>query len=218
MTFGEVAAAAPRDTTLFFLAGASYGAQQVVQLYGVVDSDHADTIIDRLNPFAAIGDLVQQQVGLTDYASVIGMAGDVGPEGHRGYGEPITRSALAPTITPELAQAASALVTSGASPFVQFRGLGGATTDVPADATAFAHRDAQFSLTAIGRDEAALASGWAAVQSASSGTYYPFDTRGASELLPVAFPPLWLGRLRELKRRYDPTGLFRDNVPIPPAD
>jgi FAD/FMN-containing dehydrogenase len=36
-------------------------------------------------------------------------------------------------------------------------------------------------------------------------------------VLARAFPPAHLARLRELKRRYDPTGLFRDNFFIDPG-
>lgn len=32
-----------------------------------------------------------------------------------------------------------------------------------------------------------------------------------------AFPPAHLRRLRDLKRRYDPTGLFRDNFFVDPG-
>jgi FAD/FMN-containing dehydrogenase len=36
------------------------------------------------------------------------------------------------------------------------------------------------------------------------------------ERLGDAFPPRTLARLRELKRRYDPTNVFRDNFNITP--
>lgn len=50
------------------------------------------------------------------------------------------------------------------------------------------------------------------------GTYLSFETDTGPDALARAFPPAHLRRLRELKRRWDPTGLFRDNVPIEPAD
>ena len=49
------------------------------------------------------------------------------------------------------------------------------------------------------------------------GLYLSFETRRGPELLRAAFPPATLARLRELKRRYDPTHLFRDNFAIDPG-
>ena len=47
--------------------------------------------------------------------------------------------------------------------------------------------------------------------------YLSFETRTGPGVLARAFPPQHLTRLRQLKRRYDPTGLFRDNFFISPA-
>ncbi|GAB2957623.1 LLM class flavin-dependent oxidoreductase [Nonomuraea fastidiosa] len=49
------------------------------------------------------------------------------------------------------------------------------------------------------------------------GAYLSFETDTGPQALARAFPPGHLRRLRELKRRWDPTGLFRDNFPIDPA-
>ncbi|THJ11307.1 hypothetical protein E7Z54_02440, partial [Nocardioides sp.] len=56
---------------------------------------------------------------------------------------------------------------------------------------------------------------WERVLPFFEGMYLSFET---SLPAPIerAFPPRHLERLRELKRRYDPTGLFRDNFYIPP--
>ena len=64
---------------------------------------------------------------------------------------------------------AAALLDAGAAYFFQVRAVGGAVSDVPADATAYGWREAN------------------------------------------------LARLRALNRRYDPTGLFRDNFFIDPG-
>src|SRR5690606_23252724 len=77
---------APRDTTVFLVTGPTQGGQTVLQLYGMVESSDADVIIERLNPFVQVGDLAQQQVVLTTYASVIGAAPDAGLAGHQGVG------------------------------------------------------------------------------------------------------------------------------------
>ncbi len=212
-TFGEIASAAPRDVTLFLVTGPPRGDRYVIQLYGVVDSADPDTIIAHLGPFTRIGPLVQQQVALVDYADVVGMAPDRGADGHHGS----ARSALVAAITPEVARAATDLVDGGSVHVFQLRTMGGAIADVAADATAFAYRDAGFSVAAMGRSPAAVDPGWAALEELAEGMYLSFDTRTDGSVVSRAFPPPTLSRLRDLKRHYDPTSLLRDNVPIAPA-
>jgi hypothetical protein len=215
--FGEVASAAARDTTLFVVTGRPQGGQAVLQMYGVVDSPDPDTVIERLTPFAEIGTLVQQQVVLARYADVLASAADVGPEGHHGYGEPVTRSAYAPHLTPALATELATLLESGLVPFFQLRTMGGAIADVPADATAFAHRTPDFQVTAMGTDRGRLDLAWDALGHHFDGLYLSFETDLRPERLLDAFPPATLDRLRTLKRRYDPDNLFRDNFNIDPT-
>ena len=77
---------------------------------------------------------------------------NVPPGAHNGQGEPVARSGLIEHITPDFAAAAGAVIASGAVYFFQIRSVGGAVADVPPDATAYANRSANFSVTAFGRD------------------------------------------------------------------
>lgn len=216
--FGEVASGAPRDTTVFLVTGRPQRDQAVLQLYGMVESADPEVVIERLTPFAEIGALARQQVVLARYADVMAMAADVGPEGHRGYGEPVTRSAYAPRLTPELAADTAALLDTGLVHFFQLRTMGGAIADVPADATAFAHRTPDFQVTAMGADRTGLDAAWDALAPHFDGLYLSFETDPRPERLQDAFPPPTLARLREIKRRYDPENLFRDNFNIDPQE
>ena len=86
--------------------------------------------------------------------------------------------------------------------------------DVPADATAYAHRDAGFSLVAFGASRDRLDARWDAMAEHFSGLYTNFETDQRPERLLDAYPTETLARLREVKHRYDPTGVFRDNFAL----
>jgi FAD/FMN-containing dehydrogenase len=109
----------------------------------------------------------------------------------------------------------------------QLRVLGGAMARVPAEATAFAHRDRRF-MAAVGAvyEHAAdrpAHEAWAEAFAAAlrgdggPGVYVNFLSDEGPERVREAYPgPTW-DRLAEVKRRYDPGNLFRRNQNIPPA-
>lgn len=213
--YGRVMEASPRDVTLFLLSGGPRpGQPQVVQLYGVVDSDDPDTIIARLQPFAELAPLVQQSVQLTSYAQVMANA-DLGPQ--HGAGEPHSRSGLIEHVTPAFAEAAERMLRSGAVPFFQLRAVGAAVADVTEDATAYTRRSANFSVAALGSRPDQLDTAWGAVVPHLDGMYLSFDSSERPERITEAFPPATLARLRAVKAQYDPTCVFRDNFAIEPA-
>jgi FAD/FMN-containing dehydrogenase len=108
----------------------------------------------------------------------------------------------------------------------QLRVLGGAMARVPADATAFAHRASPImvNLAAVydGAADRALREAWisefsAALREGHGGAYVNFLGDEGPARVRQAYPgPTW-DRLVEVKRRYDPTNLFRRNQNIPPA-
>jgi len=108
----------------------------------------------------------------------------------------------------------------------QIRVLGGAMARVPADATAFAHRDRRILVNVAALyerpDEAATHEAWAtafaaALQRGEVGAYVNFVGDEGEARIHEAYPgPTW-DRLAAIKRRYDPTNLFRLNQNIPPA-
>ena len=110
-------------------------------------------------------------------------------------------------------------------PLVQLRVLGGAMARVPADATAFAHRTAPIlaNVAALYEhpDELPLRAAWVdgltsalrPRQGAAVGFLGDEGRSGARQ----AYPGRTWERLAEVKRRYDPTNLFRRNQNVPPA-
>ena len=212
--WGAAVAASPRDLTSFVMIGPPRQGQPLLaQVMALVDSDDPEVILDRLQPLAASAPLVDQYVVVTSYASVMANAhgGD-----HNGQGEPAARSGLIAQITPAFAAAATQLIRSGAIYFFQIRSVGGAVADVPADATAYGYRAANFSVTAIGANRTRVNAAWDALHHHFDGLYLSFETDLRPERLNDAFPPATLARLRDLKARYDPENRFRDNFNIAP--
>ncbi|QYC38987.1 6-hydroxy-D-nicotine oxidase [Nonomuraea coxensis DSM 45129] len=211
--WGAAVEAAPRDLTSSLILGRPQpGQPAIAQVMAVVDADDPETVLARLRPLAAVAPLFDHQIQILPYAAL--MAVPPGP--HHGQGEPVSRSALADHLTPELAEAAARLVASGETHFFHIRAAGGAVADVPADATAYAGRSANFSLVAFGSSRAGLHPLWDAMRPHFSGLYLNFETDTREERLHDAFPEPTLTRLRALKRRYDPGNVFRDNFPITP--
>jgi FAD/FMN-containing dehydrogenase len=111
--------------------------------------------------------------------------------------------------------------------FAQIRPLGGAFGRVPADATAFAHRDKAYMLALINGWDAPGADGgarhrawteafWRAVRPFGSGVYVNFLELGEGARIREAYPGSTHGRLVAVKRRYDPGNFFRLNQNIRP--
>ena len=182
----------------------------------VVDSDDPDTIIELLNPVAAIAPLVGQHVSLATYDQVMASTYRPGPQ--QAVGEPISHSGLIDHLSRGFAEDAAALLSAGASYFFQIRSVGGAVADVAPEETAYGWRGAAFSVAAFGTTASGIDQWWQRLLPHFDGLYLSFETDRGDAALSRAFPPATLRRLRELKRRFDPTGLFRDNFFVSPDD
>ncbi|SDD98146.1 LLM class flavin-dependent oxidoreductase [Nocardioides lianchengensis] len=213
--WGREIEAADRSVTGQVILGARRSGQRIAQAMLVVESDDPETVVERLQPIAGIAPLLQQQVVLTTYDQVMGLFSSDEPQ--QGRGEPHTHSGLADHLTPALAAEVAGLLDAGTSYFFSVRAVGGAVADVASEATAYAGRSAAFSLSGFGTS-ARFDDAWERLVPHLSGSYLSFETGTGSPWLERAFPPAHLARLRDLKLRYDPTGLFRDNFFIAPAD
>ncbi|MEF3403020.1 LLM class flavin-dependent oxidoreductase [Agromyces sp. CCNWLW203] len=214
--WGDWVVDSPRDVTSFLIMGGSRpGEPPVARVMAVIDSDDPDTVIARLQPLAEAAPLVGQDVRLTTYESIMANAAD---GSHGAEGEPTARTGIIGRITPEFAADAARFIASGASYFFQLRAVGGAVHDVPADATAFAHRSAEFSVVAFGSSRHRTSERWNELMAPHfSGAYVSFETEVGPATVAAAYPPATLERLRAIKREVDPGNLFRDNTNIQPA-
>jgi FAD/FMN-containing dehydrogenase len=104
--------------------------------------------------------------------------------------------------------------------------MGGATKRVPADATAYRHRDAEFIMNVHGRWDDPKADDrcidWcrklfdAAAPHATGGVYVNFMTEEEAPRVEAAYGDSYT-RLVDLKNKYDPTNFFRLNQNIQPS-
>ncbi len=109
----------------------------------------------------------------------------------------------------------------------QIRVLGGAMARVPAEATAFAHRSARIMVNIAALYEKpeekpvhqAWVTGFAgALHQGYDGAYVNFLSDEGQGRVRAAYPGATWERLRAIKRRYDPSNLFRLNQNVPPAE
>jgi alkanesulfonate monooxygenase SsuD/methylene tetrahydromethanopterin reductase-like flavin-dependent oxidoreductase (luciferase family)/FAD/FMN-containing dehydrogenase len=214
--WGQAMEAAPREVSgEIMLSSGRPGSAGYAQALLLVNRADPDGVIAALEPIARIAPLVDQQVAMTTYDQVLSAYFHDAP--HSAQGEPRSHSGLARHLIRELSLEAAAMLQAGASPFFQIRSVGGAVSDVPADATAYGWRDANFAISAFGTRHSELDSWWRRLEPHLEGLYLSFETDTGPEALAKAFPPSTLERLRDVKRRYDPTGLFRDNFYVPPG-
>lgn len=106
----------------------------------------------------------------------------------------------------------------------QLRVLGGAMARVPAEATAFAHRDRRIMVNVAAfygphdrpKQEAWVRGLAAALRQGDGGAYVNFLGDEGAERVRAAYPGSTWERLVAVKRRYDPANLFRRNQNISP--
>jgi FAD/FMN-containing dehydrogenase len=108
----------------------------------------------------------------------------------------------------------------------QLRVLGGAMARVPAEATAFAHRESRMMVNVAAiyerPGERVVHEAWvnglaATLRQSDAGAYVGFLGDEGQERVRAAYPGSTWDRLAAIKARYDPHNLFRLNQNIPPA-
>jgi FAD/FMN-containing dehydrogenase len=111
----------------------------------------------------------------------------------------------------------------GAAAMTQLRVLGGAMARVPADATSFAHRSAPIMTAVMAHDEGDPAAATAladhlhgAISGSAAGVYANFLGNEGDARLRQAYPAATYERLAAVKRRVDPSNVFRGNHNIRP--
>lgn len=134
------------------------------------------------------------------------------------------RSGYMPELSDEAIEIILDQFTSKPAPFamVNLRGLGGAMSRVPGDATAFAHRDksifmAIIHISAEEADTAWTLELWEKLRPYTSGVYVNFLDDEGEDRIREAYPQKTYERLALVKKQYDPTNVFKLNQNIRPA-
>jgi FAD/FMN-containing dehydrogenase len=105
--------------------------------------------------------------------------------------------------------------------------LGGAVARVPADATAYAHRDSRIMVNIAafydGPADREVRAAWvdevtATLHQGYDGAYVNFLADEGPERIRAAYPGSTWDRLAAVKAAYDPQNVFRLNQNVPPAE
>ncbi|NUS05886.1 MAG: FAD-binding oxidoreductase [Nonomuraea sp.] len=196
------------------------GPDAPVEIQVAFDGDDPALAARALEPIRALGTVLDDDVTLRPYAETL-VEGLVPPPGIRLF----TRSAFVGTesVPATLGLLAEAGRSQG-SPVISVRAVGGAVARVPADATAYAHRQAELMIvtTTAGPEpvvEAArpgLDAIWARLAPHVTGAYANFLASATDEDVAAVYPAQTYERLAAVKREYDPANLFARNHNVRP--
>jgi FAD/FMN-containing dehydrogenase len=174
-------------------------------------------------PFRALAEPIVDMVGPKPYPAIFEGPGDEDFHpvaiARTMYVDSIDRSA-AQTIVERLQESTAMMAAT------QLRVLGGASARVPVEATAYAHRKSRIMVNVAALfetpEQAPEHEPWVvgladALRQEDTAAYVNFLGDEGEERIRAAYPGETWDRLVEIKRRYDPTNLFRLNQNIPPA-
>jgi FAD/FMN-containing dehydrogenase len=202
--WGQTVEQAPREISAFLYLGASFAQATIVYA-----GDDADAAAAALEPFTTLPGLAGGQAQRVPYATVPLTTGAP----HTGQLSARARSGLALHLDRETSRQVALL--ANVVDMVQIRSAGGAINDVPPDATAYAHRHQNFSVTAVSRaGRAEFDAAWEPVHRRMDGMYLSFESDHRLSSLSEAFPEPTLARLRALKARWDPGHIFTQNFDL----
>ena len=204
-------------TTHLVLVPPMMGQPAMVMLKCCYASPDAEAAKAALAPFRQLAPLSGDGVRVVPYAEVLEEAKM--PPGLRFE----ARNAFFRSLGEAPVAIIAELFRAGAA--IELRGLGGAFGWAAPDATAFAHRDAEFLCVAgvmlppgMPQERATQAlAAWPDIAVHSSGTYVGFLQSTAAADIAAAYPAATYERLAAIKRHYDPGNILRRNHNIRPA-
>ena len=204
-----------------FIPEAIHG-QPTLAIMFVYDGD-AESGQAALEPFRQLATPMAELVMPMPYVGIYEMLKDAeqrSPVSHRSLFLETLDDAAIDTILERMAAPSSPVA------MTQIRILGGAMARVDAEETAFAHRDAPVMVVIVtpfeDMAEAPVHAAWTqayyeALRPRATGVYSNFLEAEGEDRIHEAYPEATYRRLADIKRRYDPSNLFRRNQNIAPA-
>jgi FAD/FMN-containing dehydrogenase len=211
--WGEVVERAPRELTSFLYGFSQRGSSPVVRVVSIYADDDTQAAVDALTPLLDVGPVLDQQAQLAPYAAIL----PAHDNRHDGGQDPLVSNGFAVTLTPDISRRLADGLDTRVAPWLAIRAVGGAVNDLDPSATAYAHRHQAFNVSSVGGHESDFHGYWDGLRPHLDGLYLSFETDRRAQRLQDAFPGETLNRLRELKERYDPEGVFDQNFPITPS-
>lgn len=207
--WGRTVEAAPRAVSAFLYVVA--GPRPFAQATVVYAGDDTDAATRALSPFTALPGLVGARAELVPYPAVPLTSGAP----HSGQQGAVMHTALVDHLDDDLSARIAAALASGVVQMIQIRSVGGVINDIPADATAYAHRHQSFSVTAVAeRAGAAFDAAWDPLRERRDGIYLSFESNHRADDIAAAFPPATLARLRQVKHVWDRDDVFSQNFDV----
>lgn len=196
------------------------GPEAPVEVNVVFDGDNAEDAAKALDPIRGLGTVIADEVVLKHYADVL-VDGMVPPPGF----QVLTRNAFVDRDSvPDVLRILAEVGSLARPPFMALRSVGGAVSRVPADATAYAHRQAELMIVttvagptpAVEAARPGLAAIWETLTPHASGVYANFLTSVSEQDVDAIYPAETRQRLAAVKRDYDPGNLFAGNFNVQP--
>ncbi|RFA12911.1 oxidoreductase [Subtercola boreus] len=207
--WGDALERAPREISAFLYIGA--GDAPFAQALIVYAGAEVEAAAAALKPFAELPGIIGQNARVVPYAHVPQTSNTP----HNGQQTAFTHTGLADHLNAELSHAVAGLLSDKSTLMVQIRSVGGMINDIPTDATAYAHRHQNFSITAMAAAESAsFEEAWMPVRSRMSGLYLSFESSHDPAYIREAFPTPTLERLRTIKSFWDPEDRFNQNFDV----
>ena len=196
------------------------GPSAPVEVHVAFDGADPRLAAKAIDPIRGLGTVIRDDVVPKRYAETL-VDGLTPPPGFKVF----TRSGFVyQESVPDVLRILAEVGASERPPVIAVRGVGGAVSRVPDDATAYAHRKAElmFATTTAGpapvveATRPALAAIWERLAPHVDGAYANFLASATADDVAAVYPKETLGRLAAVKRQYDPGNLFAGNHNVNP--
>lgn len=206
---------APEELTTMFLVMPSFGgnpaAAMIIACYA---GDDEAAAMQAIEPLTKLGEVIGNDVKQKEYAEVL-------EEAHPPQGMKVI---VHDTFIKDFSNEVIETIASQEGLILQLRYLGGAMNRVPAEATAFAHRDNEVLIVAptfVGpnaTDEeiAKALEPWSKIEAFGNGSYCNFLSDASEKSITASYPEATYDRLVQVKKQYDPENTFSQTYNIKP--